>query len=197
MHDNLDYVRARVSYPLRRPRPARRIHLALLALSAVHLHGVVCHHGPVHRSLRLGHALAHDATPRHLVRASILLVLGVACGFFWIVLQNDNDWQDQQPLVVIREDGLPLHKGTGRATRPMPIYRYYREAWKQGDYTSAAAGCRSNLPAAKPAGWKNRRCWSPGHDFGGLVFSSPFVYNQVWGRFPTGLNTGRLETGPT
>jgi hypothetical protein len=113
MRDNLDYVRARVSYPFGdRGRPEEdtwpswlyRPSTFVVLFVTMALYAMAC---------ALVTLWLMTRRRAHLVRASILLLLGIACGFFWIVLQNDNDWQDRQPLVVIREDRLPLRQGNG------------------------------------------------------------------------------------
>jgi hypothetical protein len=110
LHDNLDYARARVNYPFGtrgQPEEDSRFYqpspFQVLVGSMV-LYGLTC--VLVTRWFMTRRRVL-------LIRASILLVLAAAGGFFWLQLESASTWRDQHPLVVVRDDRLPLRRGNG------------------------------------------------------------------------------------
>jgi hypothetical protein len=149
--DNLDYARARVqnlfgnrgrpeeeSWPpwLYQPSPFQVLVVALILYSAA---CVLATRWLMTRRRAL------------MVRAILVFILAAAGGFFWLYLKNENTWQDQHPLVVIREDKLPLRKGNGpsyAANADLPVLSRGMEArrlherggWLQIQFPSGEVG---------------------------------------------------------
>jgi hypothetical protein len=84
-------------------------------------------------------------------RQAIVFVIALACGAFGAYLANENDWQDRRPLVVVREDHLPLRKGNGPSyptnpdlpvlSRGMEARRLYeRGGWLQIQFAGGEVG---------------------------------------------------------
>jgi hypothetical protein len=148
---NLDYARARVQYPfgdhgrpespswptwLYRPSPFQVLVAALI------LYAVGCL--LVTRWLMTGRR-------RLLVRAVVIFILAAAGAVFWLHLESENEWQEQHPLVVIRDDKQLLRKGNGPSypanpdlpflSRGMEARRLHeRGAWLQIQFPSGEIG---------------------------------------------------------
>jgi hypothetical protein len=113
LRDNLEYARARVAYPFGdhgRPeedswpswlyRPSAFQVLAA-ALTLYALACILATRWYMTRRWAL------------LIRAGMAVVLAALCGAYWLDLEGNNAWQEQHPLVVIRDDKIPLRKGNG------------------------------------------------------------------------------------
>jgi hypothetical protein len=113
LRDNLDYARARVAYPfgnrarpeedfwptwLYRPSPVQVLIVAVIA------YGLAC---------LLVTRWFMTRRRKLLLRAVIVFIVGLGCAGWWLFLENEDAWQNQHPLVIIREDKLPLRKGIG------------------------------------------------------------------------------------
>ncbi len=118
---NLDYARAKVQYPfanhgqpesdawpswLHRPSPNTVLLLGLACYS------LACVQGTRWLMRR---------RPRLLVGAGVLLAVAVGLGIGWRVMENSVEEDREHPLVVIREDRLPLRRGNG------PSYPHHSE----------------------------------------------------------------------
>jgi hypothetical protein len=136
MRDNLDYVRAKVPYPFgKRGRPEvdswppwlyrpAAFQVLVFALGAYSLSCILATRWCMARRRAL------------LVRAIVVFLLAASCGFYWLHLENETDWQTQHPLVVIRDDKLPLRKGNGPsypANPDLPVLARGMEARKMNE----------------------------------------------------------------
>jgi hypothetical protein len=148
---NLDYARARVQYPfgergqpespswlpwLYRPSPFQVLLMALV------FYAVTCLL-----------AMRWFMTRRRLllIRAGVVLFLAMAGAIFSLYLEQENAWQGQHPLVVIRDDKLALRRGNGPSypanpdlpflSRGMEARRIHeRGAWLQIQFASGELG---------------------------------------------------------
>ncbi len=86
-----------------------------------------------------------------LVRGLLLTALAAVVGGYWLHLENDCQWREEHPLVVVRQERTPLRKGNGPSypvnpelpflSRGMEARRLYeRGEWLQIRFASGAVG---------------------------------------------------------
>lgn len=147
---NLDYARAKVQYPFRnrgqpevdswppwlyRPTPFQMLAAA-----------TICY---VLACLYLTRGLIRGGPP--VTKTIALVLLAAACGFYWLRLESQLDWQDRHALVVIRDDKLPFRQGNGPsypANPELPLLARGMEArtmserggWLQIQFASGEVG---------------------------------------------------------
>jgi hypothetical protein len=149
--ENLDYARNRVQYPFgQRGRPEEDCWPAWLhkpaafqvLVAALILYGL---------AWVLATRWYMTRRPALWKRAGLAFVLAAAGGGYWLYLENENNSQDQHPLVVIRQDKLPLRKGNGPSypvnpdlpflSRGMEARRLHeRGGWLQIQFASGEIG---------------------------------------------------------